>query len=784
MTTLRDEMMASYYLYESGASLEIARDEQGGVRLQRVPDPAAEAAALGPGAYRDPYAISEAAGAPVSEQEVAGTMGGVVPGAAIGAATGIQDIGALAYGGIKAATAEEGQRIDEFLKGFQAISGVIGSEKAFELYNAGVDALPISDEAKQGLRQGAMVGEVIGFGGAAGEAGKGVAKGVQTYAAGAPQRIADRTSGATLGMGADPTAMVDEAIVAGQKLMGNVDEARAAYEASPNDPALRQQYLDLRRQRDAQLSQLSPSEQLEFDVSYRMDHQPRGPQDGGGRLDDITAGGELFPEDVYSTDGLRIYGNPNNVSDRQSYAAIMEARGNPDAEITIYRAVPQNVDQINPGDWVTLSPEYAAVHAGSGYGPDGQQAGKVISQRVRVKDVYSDGNDLNEFGFFPSELADASIKKIVPPTETEPGIIAFHGSGADFDQFSLEKIGTGEGAQAYGYGLYFTDSEDIAKFYKDMMARNVDIDGRPYIRGNQINDNLVDEDIADDLAATNGDLEAAIKSSEEFLQEMIAEDNVNAIRSTSKELEKLKALRGRVTVGAETGKTYKVALSPKPDEFLDYDLPIGEQPEEIKVALIKALEDINDPELNANITLEARAAKEKQEAVVSLNKELDDFSDSLPNQKSKETFAKLRELLIDKKHKWSAMVNKADMEEERKLFEEFTKAVPPSKYPDIDPNIVYDIQRSLKIASPKSIGSFLPTDKKTADALSNAGIKGIKYRAAGSRRADVDDAATERNYVIFDDKAIKILEKYGIVGPVAVTAIAGAQQQEGDDNGA
>ena len=36
------------------------------------------------------------------------------------------------------------------------------------------------------------------------------------------------------------------------------------------------------------------------------------------------------------------------------------------------------------------------------------------------------------------------------------------------------------------------------------------------------------------------------------------------------------------------------------------------------------------------------------------------------------------------------------------------------------------------------------------------------------------------NYVIFDDNAIKILEKYGIVGPVAVTAIAGAQQQNSD----
>jgi hypothetical protein len=38
------------------------------------------------------------------------------------------------------------------------------------------------------------------------------------------------------------------------------------------------------------------------------------------------------------------------------------------------------------------------------------------------------------------------------------------------------------------------------------------------------------------------------------------------------------------------------------------------------------------------------------------------------------------------------------------------------------------------------------------------------------------------NYVIFDDKAIKILEKYGIVGPVAITAL-GAAKQEGADDG-
>ena len=70
--------------------------------------------------------------------------------------------------------------------------------------------------------------------------------------------------------------------------------------------------------------------------------------------------------------------------------------------------------------------------------------------------------------------------------------------------------------------------------------------------------------------------------------------------------------------------------------------------------------------------------------------------------------------------------------------------------------------------------------------VEKAGIPGIKYRAAGSRGANVDTADAEMNYVIFDDKAVKILEKYGIVGPVAVTAAGAAAVNRGrndNDNG-
>jgi hypothetical protein len=49
-------------------------------------------------------------------------------------------------------------------------------------------------------------------------------------------------------------------------------------------------------------------------------------------------------------------------------------------------------------------------------------------------------------------------------------ITAYHGSPHDFDEFDMSKIGTGEGAQAYGHGLYFAESEDVARGYRDALS--------------------------------------------------------------------------------------------------------------------------------------------------------------------------------------------------------------------------------------------------------------------------------------------------------------------------
>jgi hypothetical protein len=48
-------------------------------------------------------------------------------------------------------------------------------------------------------------------------------------------------------------------------------------------------------------------------------------------------------------------------------------------------------------------------------------------------------------------------------------VTAYHGGPHSFDKFSTQYMGTGEGAQAFGWGLYFTDLEDIAKTYAEKL---------------------------------------------------------------------------------------------------------------------------------------------------------------------------------------------------------------------------------------------------------------------------------------------------------------------------
>ncbi len=126
-----------------------------------------------------------------------------------------------------------------------------------------------------------------------------------------------------------------------------------------------------------------------FQFEYRGVHRAPG-KDGSNSMDNLSG---VYGEDLYTARGLRMYGDESSRSDRQSYAAIRQAQGMPEMDVKVYRAVPKGVSEINTGDWVTPSEDYAHRHG------EENMKGEydVIEMTVKAGQLFNEGN-LAEWG--------------------------------------------------------------------------------------------------------------------------------------------------------------------------------------------------------------------------------------------------------------------------------------------------------------------------------------------------------------------------------------------------
>ena len=144
---------------------------------------------------------------------------------------------------------------------------------------------------------------------------------------------------------------------------------------------------------------------------YRGYHQAPD-RDNGAPLHDVT---DMYPSDIYGPNGARYYGTGDPILDAKSIAIIQEMYGNPDGEVTIYRAVPEFADEIRPNDWVTIVREYAELHGESGNaGGDGYN---ILSKKVKASELFTEANSLHEWGWSPE---DKSSKQFMPSDPKAP----------------------------------------------------------------------------------------------------------------------------------------------------------------------------------------------------------------------------------------------------------------------------------------------------------------------------------------------------------------------------
>ena len=150
----------------------------------------------------------------------------------------------------------------------------------------------------------------------------------------------------------------------------------------------------------------------------------------------------------------------------------------------------------------------------------------------------------------------------------------WHGTphkGIEKTSFRLDKIGTGEGLQVYGHGIYFASRREVAEFYRGMRQGQVRLDGRLMTDGHHRGAaSTGDAEVDALLLDAQGDVDQAIAWARDFGQDAQAA--------------KLERLRGRVQRG-EPGQLYAAEI-PEDDDLLDWDKPLDEQPAKVRRALL------------------------------------------------------------------------------------------------------------------------------------------------------------------------------------------------------
>nr|DAW86783.1 MAG TPA: crystallin beta/gamma motif-containing protein [Caudoviricetes sp.] len=274
---------------------------------------------------------------------------------------------------------------------------------------------------------------------------------------------------------------------------------------------------------------------------------------------------------------------------------------------------------------------------------------------------------------------------------------AWHGSPHDFDEFDLGAIGTGEGNQAHGWGLYFAKKKSVSRNYQKVLSKRL----------GTTNPKLFKVEIPDEKTMLDED---------KYFKEQ-NKDIINKIVSAVNDLEidKRKALLDyyKEHPSYNTNQEYKKLLG--------------------KIQSIKQDRDYIADALTNNVN----KIKEKiaREAAAEYGYNFDEL-------KADNTFEMAKKLIGEINEKLSALEKEKEVEgakekiKEDKILESIGDTFTKTPYTG----------RDVYVALSKAFGG----DKGASEFLNSTGVKGITY----------DGYTDGRCYVVFDDKAIKVIEKY------------------------
>ena len=177
-----------------------------------------------------------------------------------------------------------------------------------------------------------------------------------------------------------------------------------------------------------------------------------------------------------------------------------------------------------------------------------------------------------------TEMPDGA--QLVGPTTFS--ITAYHGTPHKVDRFRMAKIGTGEGNQAFGWGLYFAKARKVAEQYRKGLTE------RDFIR--KVREVFSEFDTSQDAIDALNELDLS-DGQRKLVNVLKAEEwwgfdyPHQAVQAALREPENYDPSPEVLDALASFGNLYTVELLPDESDFLDWDKPLSEQSEKVKAIL-------------------------------------------------------------------------------------------------------------------------------------------------------------------------------------------------------
>nr|DAI50951.1 MAG TPA: crystallin beta/gamma motif-containing protein [Caudoviricetes sp.] len=280
---------------------------------------------------------------------------------------------------------------------------------------------------------------------------------------------------------------------------------------------------------------------------------------------------------------------------------------------------------------------------------------------------------------------------------------AWHGSPHDFDTFDLGAIGTGEGNQAHGWGLYFAKDKKVSDLYRRELSLIHDVDkGTLFKVDVPDTKTMIDEQQSLNILSkeTKQSLNAAINALPEQEKEVFINEYTNSPlfnHYAKKEIDELGSKFNQLDT------EYNLLKDKYLDKYIEGELNTITQ------------RTINRLAEKYNIDL--KALKEDPDSIKDVKNQLDTMWFNAFTEYGMAS-KKYREIYWGKyKEDFSTLLNDSGIN-----------------------------GRDFYLALSKALGGA----KKASEHLNEYGVKGITYVGEQDGRC----------YVVFDDKAIKVIEKY------------------------